>query len=726
MKDQNTIENVKGDGGDHTISKEELKHLKDEITSITRDASYDVQSRRYEAENTRFCRWKHQFGDGLKHSDPNEGHQAFPFEGASDARVRLCDMIINERQKILVASAMRADVQVEGLESNDLELGARMSTILKWVTNNALGNEYRRELTKVAQWQEGDVPAGCLMGVYWYDESALETKQVSVEDIGMLLFQTMSADNQQISQEQFFEELRILIENKGEEERLSGMLRQTAPHLTDQRITKIIKQLRETGTAEYPSPYIKTQTPKICAHRLFEDVYFPSNTYDIKKARVIFLREWITEAELKERAYTHGYDQQYIEKVLEHEGETGFPEYVQSEISAEWDSERIKGPSQYEHQGLYEQITAYTRSVNEDGVPGIYYTCFHYNVDIPAKKRMLLDYAHGEYPFVWFGRETLTNRLWDSRSVSELGMGQQKMLKILWDSFLDHTTLSTLPPITVPKNRPNQQLEVKPLGLIKENRPNEIRYMEVPKYPASNDKAQPLLEKQVNEYFGRSDETVPPALTQLHMQDMVDSFLANLKDALHMVLQLCQQYMPPETLARISGAENGLPIIADREQIQGKFDLTLSFDSKDLDMEYVMKKAEIIGKYILPIDTLSTIQRDKLVQKLFSGLDPSLASATIQPVQNANMKEAIDEQTNFAKIASGVEPPMMEDGQNHQLRYQVLQQIAQQNPEAINKLDDASQQILQARLDHLQHMVQQQTVNKQYGRLGAVPAMQQK
>jgi hypothetical protein len=140
-------------------------------------------------------------------------------------------------------------------------------------------------------------------------------------------------------------------------------------------------------------------------------------------------------------------------------------------------------------------------------------------------------------------------------------------------------------------------------------------------------------------------------------------------------------------------------------------------------MEYVMKKAEIIGKYILPIDTLSTIQRDKLVQKLFAGLDPSLAAATIQPVQNANMKEAIEEQTNFAKIASGVEPPMQEDGENHQMRLQVLQQIAELNPAAIERLPQDSQEILKKRMEHLSHMVQQQTVNKQYGRLGAIPAL---
>jgi len=725
MKSENTIENIKADGGSGKISEDQLTDLKNEIDDICKDAAYDVQERRSNADDTRFCRWPHQSSDGLKHSDPHENHKAFPFEGASDARVRLTDMIINEREKILVASAMRSDITVEGIESNDLEMGGRMSIILKWVTNNALGNKYRKELKKIAQWQEGDVPAGAVMGVYWYDEVALENKTVTIEDIAQMLLAKLqqSPEAQNVTPQEFMKELDLLIQNKTEEEKLGKMLLESSPHLSDARIKKIINELRETGQAVYPSPYTKTQTPTICAHRLFDDIFFPSNTTDLNTARAVFIREWLSEAQLRERQWTHGYEEKYVDAVLEHEGETGFPEYTSHEIAGEWQVERVKAPSQIEHKGLYEQITAYTRSVNEDGVPAIYYTCFHHQVEFAAKEREMLDYAHGNYPFVWFGRETLTSRLWDSRSVSELAMGQQKMLKILWDSFLDHTSISTIPPITVPKNRPNAKFEFGPLKQIKENRPGEVRFMDMPKYPVSNDKAQPLLEKQVNEYFGRADELVPPALSQLHTQDMVDSFLANLKEVMHMVLQLCQQYMPDETLMRISGSDQGFPTIKSRAEIQGKFDLTLSFDSKDLDMEYVMKKAEIIGKYILPIDTLSTIQRDKLVQKLFAGLDPSLAAATIQPVQNANMKEATEEQTNFAKIASGVEPPMLEDGVNHQLRLQVLQQIAELNPDAIQRLPQDSQEILKKRMEHLSHMVQQQTVNKQYGRLGAIPAL---
>ncbi|SVD96765.1 uncharacterized protein METZ01_LOCUS449619, partial [marine metagenome] len=83
-----------------------------------------------------------------------------------------------------------------------------------------------------------------------------------------------------------------------------------------------------------------------------------------------------------------------------------------------------------------------------------------------------------------------------------------------------------------------------------------------------------------------------------------------------------------------------------------------------------------------------------------------------------------DEQANFAAIAAGVEPPMLEEGQNHGLRLQVLGEIAQKNPRAVERLSDDAKSIWQARIQHLNHMVQQEQ-NKQIGRKGAAPALPQ-
>ena len=56
--DEKTIDTVRGDGGTARVTDDELTLLKTEMDSIARDASQDIQARRTEAEDTRFCRWQ--------------------------------------------------------------------------------------------------------------------------------------------------------------------------------------------------------------------------------------------------------------------------------------------------------------------------------------------------------------------------------------------------------------------------------------------------------------------------------------------------------------------------------------------------------------------------------------------------------------------------------------------------------------------------------------------
>jgi hypothetical protein len=61
-------------------------------------------------DNIRFCRWNGQTDDGKKWSKwREEGSPAWPFEGASDVRLRLVDSTCNELSALLVTAYQRAD-----------------------------------------------------------------------------------------------------------------------------------------------------------------------------------------------------------------------------------------------------------------------------------------------------------------------------------------------------------------------------------------------------------------------------------------------------------------------------------------------------------------------------------------------------------------------------------------------------------------------------------------
>lgn len=711
---EEALDQMPGDGGDAQASKEDLTAFIEDLRDVCRQGG-DVIQRRKLSEDTRFCRWEGQAPDGLKHRDHLDGEEAFPFEGASDARVRTADKITNFQVAVVVAAALRGQLQVKGLLTADGGYGARMKIILRWALKNQLGSSLLRELTRLANYVMGDAPAGALLGVFWEQTEALRYQTFKLEEVPKALHalgmpEPDILDFMQALQDPTRDgELIPVLESYG---------------LKKARAKTAIKELREEGVTRIPMVYVKENRPRIVALRLYDDVFVPGNTTDLPSARFVCHREWLSKVELQERVRTHGYAEGWVEEVLKHEGRTSVPYWQptgQKAGDGSMQYEETKD-SPHERRGLYEVITRYYWAANEDGVVSMYYLTFSGNVpEMAATDRALLDYAHGGYPFVWYGKEFITSRLLDSRGTPELVMTEQKAQKMLEDSFRDHVSLTTVPPIKVPRSRARTQLVIGPMKEIKENRPGEVSWMNPPQYPNANVVQQLAIDRRLAEYTGLPHGEVAPAWTVLIQQMMVDLWLGSHADALLMLLQLCQQYLDDEQLQGILGPE-GVPVAKTLEDIAGKFSVEVTFAAGALDVEYVMKLAEIISKYILPIDSLSTVQRDALVAVLFQNLDPSLADAVLVPVEAANQKEIEEEEMNFTKIFSGVEPPMMKEGQNFKLRLEVLEGIPMKNPEAYQKLTPVSRAIYDARREHLRNQVQQQK-NAVIGRQVGQPAL---
>jgi hypothetical protein len=111
---------------------------------------------------------------------------------------------------------------------------------------------------------------------------------------------------------------------------------------------------------------------------------------------------------------------------------------------------------------------------------------------------------------------------------------------------------------------------------------------------------------------------------------------------------------------------------------------------------------------------------------MMSALDQNLADLLVQDIGVATQAEIEDEQTAFAKISAGTEPPLKEGGQNAQVRLQTLQQIIQSNPAVSQRYqqDEIFRRMLDARMQAFNFQLQQQQ-NAVIGRVGAQPALQQ-
>jgi len=291
---------------------------------------------------------------------------------------------------------------------------------------------------------------------------------------------------------------------------------------------------------------------------------------------------------------------------------------------------------------------------------------------------------------------------------------------------VDRAEITTIPPVFVPANRPDIRLKIGPLSQIKRNRREDYEVMNFGT-AQDHDKALDRIERRTALYYGQRHKDIAPEETAIAQQDYVDDFLAALQMIYWQTLQLCQYYMDEGTLRSITGARSNEPLFRTLEEIQGKFGLNITVNIADVtDPGSLLKKYEMISKHILPDDSTGTINRARLSNRLMRGLDPNLADEVCDPVNQATQRELDDEDNNLAKIAAGIEPEMKDRGQNYAARLERLMASIQKNPLLQQRIaaQPDSQEILDRRVQHLQFMIQQFGENRQTGRVGAKPALE--
>lgn len=710
------LEVVRDDGGRRPVDEDALRELKAFADEIRADCSEEVFFRRQVNENARYCRWAGQSDDGRKRKD-SLGFDPKPFEGASDARVRLADQIINEQAAEIVTAAMRAVPRVMGMEGTDGRSAGKVETLLKWLIRNQWGSKFRRTVELLAQYMLGDSPGGAVMGVVWRSERALQPKRVTRDMLLDEYANALAGLGVEITEDGLAAAAAIMEDPRRREE-VKDIIRAMLPHLKERRVSELARRLNEDGEAVIPVPYVKPGLPELGAYRLFEDVFFPSNTTDLQAARCIIVREWMTKAQVMERAGTDGWRDEFVRALVgdeNHKGKEGQTAFGFDE--AESVSSSISNPAKRD--GLYEVLTSFVRTANEDGIPGIQIYKWNYYCDQAAKDRELLEYAHGQYPFVFFAREVVTSRLTDSRGVAELTMSQQQSLKLLTDSVEDHVQTTVNPPVLVPRGRPRYATAWEPFGQIPVDPRDRFEPVRTPQYPLAADRHREEILRQINEYHGRFTQTADPQLVQVRRQDRVDRFLSSLGDGLMQVIQLCQQFMTPEQLQRVTGGA-GVMLAQSPEEIQGKYDLHLSFDVRDMDSEFLLKKARIAMEFIMPADRQATSRWDRFTARMWEALDPNWAEEMVMPPEEAGARETSDEQGKFVKMLAGVRPERPEKGDNFALRLKVFQDLMEErmgNEGAFPPLSAAARVLLKEHLDYLTFQTQQ-LENAQTGRQG--------
>lgn len=675
-------------------SEPDVSALTEELRRSATD--YGVMARVDRVENVRFCRWAGQTDDGKKWNDTGRNKPAFPWDGASDTRIPLADEVVNGLVDLCSTSFWRSMLRVSPTNISQLDQAVTAHNLMDWTVNAKMYNDLTREVELLSQYLWTYGWAG--VHVTWQQEMGQKEQYLTMDQVMALAAQSPEGS--------VLADLPNLIANPEADDQSAELLIAAFPNLKKRRALKAIRELREEGECDFPIPTMVTNKPMIAALAPWDELTFPPETTDIQSARVVFRRFYMTEAQILNKVETEDWDAEWAQEAINTMGRfSNFADYTYSMGIAQ--------NSVLDRENLIEVVYAYQKAVDEDGLPGVFYTVFSPQVGDKWGYFEALDYAHGQYPFVVWRSELIHRQITESRGVPEVCMTWQEEVKAQRDSVFDYTSLATLPPIEVPKTR-GGNLKIGPAVQVPVLRRGEIGFMAPPaREPGVAFQLIAAVQAQTDSYFGRPTEKVPPVITQMRQQRLINNWLHGWTEAFRQVLSLTLQYIGPVEIQRITASQTPLP-----ENVQD-FDVMLKFDIRELSTDLVTEKLKAISTLVLPLDTAGVIDRAKLISVALRAIDPTLASELVMAQGPAAQKMFNETNDEIALMSLGNPPQLRENDPTAPMRLQFSQQVLQSNPKYQAQLqqDPLFQANLQKYIENLQFSVQQQQ-NAVTGRLG--------
>lgn len=704
------------------------------------------------AADVRHCRWDGQSDDGRKHED-DIGREPFPFEGCSDARVKVAEEVGFEIWLVLMSAVFRADAsfQPRQLTEENRKAASTLGDAVRYYLTGPMRREIRNVFALAFDWM---VFYGlAVIHVSWHtrrqlrkrtltamdllnfvmtqgaqelesaaeaamEEEGREPDEVELEEIAAAGEQTMETVNERVL------DWLTAKDDKAARDKLVEVLLQYDDGIQNpQRVASLLQRNQE---AEYYTAEVVESRPCVEALLPGVDILFPPETRDLQKARWVARIRWMTYTEVMAAAKIEGWKDEWRDGVLNHPGQA-FDYTTELEWVLGGGGIENVIPMNERNENAYQIAEVWQRAVTEDGIPFIRVTLVHQSMPGEFGKDEMYSPGDGSLPFVAFKRQHQKTLLWDSIGLATDVQTDQDAIKVQFDARTDHTSLSVSPPLIKQPQLAGapQGGRVRPGGELIEFREGELRWMTIPGDTAKSIEIERALWERLARRYGRIGETVPPALSQMHMEVTVHNVFTDLTEVLRHIVAVMQEWMPDlenvrfnagKSLFSARGRERALS--ATRADIGGTYDVDISFDVRDLDLNWLREKLELLANIAIPLDSQAVIDRGLLIKLILDAVDPRLEQAAKDGAEAA-LSEEQDELMALAVIVAGEEPPYVE-GQNHALRLQVLQRALQRSPrlDSIIRGDEQVAKVLEARMKMHQQQVTQEE-NKVIGRQGA-------
>lgn len=658
---------------------------------------------------------------------------AFPWEGASDSAPPVIDSCIREDIDMCMVALDGARVEAHPIELGDTKTANTASTVLHYYIQNKMdGHDKEQELT-ANYWLERGKAA---VGITWEREIAMAPTTYTIEKFAQMPIGVNAAGEPVVA-------AQIILDPSKEEEAIdmaiefhrAECMRLVGEHRKDlKRSTakKCIVDLRETGECKIPLPYFSLNAPCVTAYRYGYDIFRENQSLHIQKERRVFCREFLNCEQLKAGVAAYGWDQEWVDQVEKSaKGKISTLSYTDNRWSS-YQSYNVSGSTNHDdHKDSYEIVHCYYKEADDDGVVTTKYIVFSPACRRNDRSELIyaieeeLTYEHGLLPFEDVSLEITSRNVSDSRGYGEVLGSAQRQIKVEVDSRADRASITTLPPLTYPHGR-----DPGPWGPGKRfprMKADDYTFAPIPPYDRVSEIVEASAERQINRWLGRQDQTSDPVYSSLRKQRLTKKWLGFWKRVYTQVWSLIQQYCPPELVVRVTNDPTAQPIRVSREEIQGEFDLKITFNALSFDLEVRKQNLEYLGQ-ILGMDAAGVIDRAAAVNVALQIVDPQIAAAIVRPAESVTQNEIEDTKRVYANIFAGLQEDI-KPGQNYDLRLKVMNQIlfgkdpdtgADSNPTAVKRLqaDEDFRNKLEHYMKQLNHQLEQQR-NAQIGRLGA-------
>lgn len=667
--------------------------------------------------------WDGQCADGRKWSELlQDGSSAFPWEGASDTRVRLCEKLVQQHVTVAKYAIMNAKVQaISTRPAVDAIEAQQATTILKWMLNTQQREELQRELPLALAWRFG--LGASAIAVDWEQARRVDYVPINLPDMADYL-QTVAAGQSENPEEQMFM-VRIMetIMDPAYDETYIGLLQQMSPIVTRRQARKLLMQLRTERSCQVPVPYVFKSKPRMVALRLGVDLLFPPETSDINTARWTDWIERVTETELSDRIETDDYNEDFVAEAVRHKGETwagpghGYAGLIQQTLLDRGQHSGIAtSPSADEFRNHIELHHVRYYALME-GVPCLYLTTFCPAAvgpkrDAPYYARHGLDKnPHGEYPFVILRNELNERSILSSRGIPVQAYNWENEIKAQRDGRTDLTSLTLRPPLIVPHSR-EKAITGTPLpgSVLGVSRPSEIQFMNPPQQTNASTEIERIIHHSAAEHFGLFDSlgmAIDPDWKNLRRGELAGDVLGEFTLVLSLEFKLMRFFMTDEEVAQVVG-NLVQPFHADKKAILGEHRISVAFDPREIDKDYLETLFRMIDETIVS-DSAGVIDHAKLTRWKMATINPDLATEVVSDVQTATNREIQNEREAVSRIVGSGIPEAFPETGNFQARLQAMMEALQENPALQGRLQQEPDklQVLANRMEYYKNQLQQ-------------------